>query len=139
MSTSNELQAIDVIELGRNLVTKEPASTTWRNSPCLDILRITPDQVAESTLMRNLLGTSNDTDLINSANLRAQTTMNAKNFTINNGGEDKEIENLAARLPDRRIAVLLLALFVETVDLSDLARLVVATDEGDLVRIPSLR
>jgi hypothetical protein len=138
MSTCNELQAIDVIELGRNLVAKEPASTTWRNSPCLDILRVTPNQIAESALMRDLLGTSNDTDLINSANLRAQTTMNAENFTINNSGEDKEIENLTARLPDRCITVLLLAFLVETVDLSDLARLVVATDEGDLVRVPSI-
>jgi hypothetical protein len=137
MSTSDELQAIDVIELGGNLVTKEPASTTGRNSPCLDILRITPDQVAESTFMRNLLGTSNDADLINSADLRAQTTVNAENFTINNGGEDKEIENLAAGLPDRRIAVFLLALLVETVNLSDLARLVVASDEGNLVRVPA--
>ena len=138
MSTSNELQAIDVIELGRNLVAKKPASTTWRNSPCLDILRVTPNQIAESAFMRDLLGTGNDTDLINGANLRAQTTMNAENFTINNGGEDKEIENLAARLPDRRITVLLLAFLVETVDLSDLARLVVTTDEGNFVRVPSI-
>ena len=86
--------------------------------------------------MRNLLRTSNDTDLINSANLRAQTAVNAENFTINNGSEDKEVKNLAARLPDRRIAVLLLALLVETVNLGDLARLVVASDECDLVGVP---
>jgi hypothetical protein len=89
--------------------------------------------------MGNLLSTSYDTDLVDSSNLGAQATMNTEDLTIDDGCEDEEIENLAARLPDRRIAVLLLALFVETVDLSDLARLVVATDEGDLVRIPSLR
>jgi hypothetical protein len=88
VGTSNEFEAVDVVELSRNLVTEKPASTTWGNSPSLDILRITPDQVAESTLMRNLLGTSNNTDLIYSTDLRAQTTMNAENFTINNGGED---------------------------------------------------
>ena len=86
--------------------------------------------------MRNLLGTSNNTDLINSANLRAQTAVNAENFTINNGSEDKEVKNLAARLPDRRIAVFLLALLVETVNLGNLARLVVAADECDLVGVP---
>ena len=138
MSTSDELEAVDVIKLGCNLVAEEPASTAWRNSPSLDIFRITPDQVAESAFMRNLLGTSDDTNLINSTNLRAQTTMNAKNFAINNGGEDKEIENLAARLPDRRIAVFLLALFVEAIDLSDLARLVVASYKSDLIGVPSI-
>lgn len=138
MSTSNELETVDVIELGRNLVTKEPSSTAWRNSPSLNIFRVTPNQIAESTFMRDLLSTSNDTDLINGSDLRAQATMDAENFTVDNGGEDKEVENLAARLPDRRVAVLLLALFVEAVDLSDLARLMVASDEGDLVGVPSI-
>jgi hypothetical protein len=138
MSTSNKLEAVDVIEFGCNLVTEEPASTARRNGPSLDILRITPDQVAKCTLMWNLLGTSDDADLINSTDLRAQSTMNAENLTINNGGEDKEIENLAARLPDRCIAVLLLALLVETVNLSDLAGLMVTSDERDLVRVPSI-
>jgi hypothetical protein len=136
VSTSNEFEAVDVIELSRNLVTEEPASTARRDSPSLNIFRVTPDQIAESTLMRDLLSTSNDADLINGTNLRAQTTMNTKNFTINDGSEDKEIENLAARLPNRRVTILLLTLLIKTIDLSDLARLVVASDEGDLVRVP---
>ena len=86
--------------------------------------------------MGNLLSTSYDTDLVDSSNLGAQATMNTEDLTIDDSCEDEEIENLAARLPDRRVAVLLLTLFVEAVDLSDLAGLVVATDEGDLVRIP---
>ncbi len=85
--------------------------------------------------MRNFLGTSNDTDLINSADLRAETTVNAEDFTINNSGKDKEIKNLAARLPDRCISILLLALFIETIDLGDLAGLMVATDQRDLIRV----
>lgn len=136
MSTCNQLQLVDVIELGCNLVTEQPASTTGRNSPGLNILRITPDQITEGTLMRNFLSTGNDTDLINGANLRTQTTMNTENLAINDSSKDEEVEDLAARLPDRGIAVLLLTLFVETVDLGDLAGLVVSTDESDLVRVP---
>lgn len=136
MSTSNKLEAVHVIELTRNLVTEEPASTARRNSPSLNIFRITPDQITKGTLMRDLLSTSNDTDLINGTNLGAQTTMNAENLSINDSGEDKEIENLAARLPNRCVTILLLTLLVETIDLSDLAGLMVASDEGDLVRIP---
>ena len=42
---------------------------------------------------------------------------------------------MAATFPDRGVAVFLLALFVETVDLGDLTGLVVAADQGDAVRI----
>jgi len=129
MSTSNELQTINVIELGCNLVTKKPASTTRRNGPSLNILRVTPDKVTESTLMRDLLSTSNDTDLVNGADLRTETTVNAQNLAVNDSSEDKEVENLAAGLPDRSVAVLLLTLLVEAINLSDLAGFVVTSGE----------
>ncbi len=127
MSTSNKFQAVDMIELGRNLVAKEPTSTTGRNSPSIDILRITPDQVTEGTLMRNFLSAGDNTDLIDGTDLRTQTTMNTENFTINNGSKNKEIEDLAARFPNRSIAILLLTLLVETINLGDLTGLVVTS------------
>lgn len=96
MGTSNQLQAIDVIELCSDLVTEQPASTTRRNSPGLDILGITPNQITERALMRNLLSTCYDTDLIDSANLRTQATMNAEDLAINDSSKNEEIENLAA-------------------------------------------
>lgn len=61
--------------------------------------------------------------------------MNAEDFAINDGTQNKEVENLAASFPDRGIAIFLLALFVEAVDLSDLARLVVTAHKGDAVRV----
>lgn len=136
VSTSNELQAIDMVELGCDLITKEPASATGRDSPSINVLRIAPDEIAEGTLMRNLLSTGDDTNLIDSADFWAKTTVNAEDLAINDSSQDQEVEDLATRLPDRRVAVLLLTLFVEAIDLSDLAGLVIATDEGDLVRIP---
>ena len=138
MSTSNELETIDVIELSRNLVTEEPARTTWRNSPSLNVLWITPNQITEGSFVWNLLSASNDTDLINSANLWTQATMNTENFPINDGCEDQKVEDLTTGFPDRRIAIFLLALFVEAVDLGDLAGFVVSTDKCDLVGIPSI-
>jgi hypothetical protein len=96
MSTSNELQAIYMIELSCNLITKEPASTARRNSPSLYVLRITPDKVTECTLMRNLLSTSDYANLVNSTDLRAQTTVDTKNLTIDDGSKDEKVKNLAA-------------------------------------------
>jgi hypothetical protein len=136
VSTSNEFQAIDMVELGCNLITEEPASATGRDSPSINVLRIAPDEIAEGTLVRNLLSTGDDANLIDSTDFWTKATVNTENLTINDSSQNQEVKDLAARLPDRRVAVLLLTLFVEAVDLSDLAGLVVATDEGDLVRIP---
>jgi hypothetical protein len=138
MGASDELEAIDMIELHGDLVSEEPACTTGRNSPGLNILGITPDQVTEGTLVRDLLRAGYNTDLIHRTDLGAQTTVDTENLTINDGSEDKEIKDLAARLPDRRVAVLLLALLVEAVDLSNLAGLMVTANEGDLVWVPWL-
>lgn len=61
--------------------------------------------------------------------------MHAEYFAIDDGGQGKEVEYLTAALPHGCVAVFLLAFFVEAVDLRDLARFVVASDEGDLVGV----
>ena len=134
VSARDEIKVVDMIELAGDLVSKEPASTTRRDGPGTDIFRITPDQVTEGAFMRDLLGTGDNTDLVEGTDLRAQAAVNAEDFAINNGAEDEEVKDLSTCLPDRGVAVFLDALFIETVDLSDLTRLVIATDDGDAVR-----
>ena len=85
--------------------------------------------------MRNLLSAGNHTDLINGTDLGAQTTMDAENLPIDDGAEDEEVEDLGAGFPDGGVAVFLLAFFVETVNLSDLARFVVPANKGDTVGV----
>ena len=134
VSARNEFKVIDMIELAGDLIPKKPASTTRRDGPGTDIFRITPDQVTEGAFMRDLLSAGDDTDLVEGTDLRAQAAVDAKDFAINNGAEDEEVEDLSAGLPDRGVAVLLEALFVEPVDLSDLTRFVIAADKSDTVR-----
>ena len=85
--------------------------------------------------MRDFLSASNNADLIECTNFWAQTTVDTKDFAVNDSTEDKEIKDLAAGFPDGGIAVFLLTLFVEPVDLSDLAGFVVAANQGDAVGI----
>lgn len=99
MSTSNELKAIDVIELRSHFVSKQPACASWRHSPSSNILRITPHQIAEGTLVGYFLRTGNDTDLIEGTYFRTQTAVNAENFAINDCTENEKIEDLAAGFP----------------------------------------
>lgn len=85
--------------------------------------------------MRNLLSASHNADLIDSADLRRKPTVNAQHLAVNNGSQNQKIEDLTAGLPDAGITVLLLALFIKPVDLRDLARFVVTTDEDDAIGV----
>jgi hypothetical protein len=60
----------------------------------------------------------------------------AEHFSVDNSGQRKEVENLAAGLPYGSVAIFGLAFLVETVDLGDLSRLVISADKCDAVREP---
>jgi len=136
VGAGDELETIDMIEFGRNLVTKEPAGAARRNSPRLDVLRIRPDEVAECTFVWDLLSACNHSDLVNSSDLRTESTMNTQDLSIHDSGKYKEVKNLAAGFPDRSIAIFCLTLLIEAVNLSDLSGFVIATDQGDFIGKP---
>jgi len=129
MSPSDQLQAIDMIELRRDLVTKQPARASGTDSPGLDFFGVAPDEVAEGAFMRDLLGAGDDADLIERPDFGGEAAVYAEDFAVYDGAEGQEVKDLAGGLPDGRIAVFVHALFVETVDLGYLARLVVAADQ----------
>lgn len=110
-----------MVELCGDLVTKEPACASGTYCPCVDVLRVTPYQVTECTLMRNLLGSGDDPDLINGADFRAEAAVYAKDCSVHNGSEHKEVEYLAASFPDRCVSVFRLTFFVEAVHLCNLS------------------
>lgn len=135
MGTSNKLKAVDVVKFCSDLVAKQPPSTTRGYSPSPNVFRITPDQITEGAFVRNLLGSSNDAYLVKGTDLRTQTTVDTKHFPVNDSTEDQEIKDLTTSFPDRGIAIFLLAFFVKSVDLCDLARFMVAPDEGHAIRV----
>lgn len=135
VSSRNCLQAVDVVELGGNLITKEPASATRTHGPRIDVFRIAPYQVTESTLMRNLLSSGDNPDLIDGPDLGAETAVDTKDGAVHNRSENQEIKHLATCLPNRCVAVLCLTFLVEPVYLRDLPGLVVSTDQDDAIGI----
>ena len=53
--------------------------------------------------------------------------MHTENPSINDGTQRHEIEDLTARLPYGSVSILLEALFIETIHLCNLTRLVIPT------------
>ena len=133
MCSCNELQTIDVVELGRHLVSEQPSGASGRHSPCVDVLRVTPDEIAEGALVGNLLCPRYDANLVQRADLGRQSTVHAEHLAVDDGCQGKEVEDLTAGLPDRGVAVLGLAFLVEAVHLGDLSRLVVSAYQSHSV------
>ena len=88
MSTSNELEAIDVVELRSDLVAKQPSCAPRGYSPGSNVFGIAPDEVAESTFVGDLLRSSNDAYLVQGPDLRTQTAVDAEHFAVNDCTED---------------------------------------------------
>ena len=65
--------------------------------------------------------------------------MDAENFVVNDGSEGKVVEDFGAVAPDVDRAVFAEALVVESVDLSDLTRLVIASDQSDTLRVTNFQ
>jgi hypothetical protein len=59
--------------------------------------------------------------------------MYAESLAVNNGSYRQQVKDTGAVLPGICVAVLLLALVVKTVHLSNLSAFVVTTQQGDLV------
>jgi hypothetical protein len=79
--------------------------------------------------VRDLLCSCDHADLIQRPDLRTEPTVNTKHLAINDSRQSQEIKNLTTSFPHGCIAVLLLAFFIKPINLCDLSRLVVATDE----------
>jgi hypothetical protein len=118
-----------------NLLPKQPTRSPRTDTPSLNVLRVTPNQVTKSALVRNFLRSSHDSDLIQRSDFRGQATVNAQNLAVDDGSQGEKVEYLAARLPDRGVAIFQLTFLVEAVDLGYLAGFVVASDEGYAVRV----
>ena len=133
MGSSDELEAVHVVEFSRYFVPKQPSSAAGRDCPGAYVFGIAPYQVAESAFVGNLLRASYDTDLVKGADFGAQAAMHAEDFAVDDGAEDEEVEDLAAGFPDGGVAILGLAFFIETVHLGYLTGFVVAAHEGDSI------
>lgn len=100
MSAGNSLEPVDVVKLGGNLITKQPAGAAGADGPRVNVLGVAPDEIAKGALMGDLLGAGDDADLVDSADLGAQTAVHAEHGPVDNGGQDEKVKDLATGFPD---------------------------------------
>lgn len=88
--------------------------------------------------MGNLLDSVERPNVVERVDARGKTAVQAKDLVVNQGGERKIVEKVGKVLPDVGVAILAQALVVEAVYLCDLARFVVAAQNGDAVGVSDL-
>ena len=88
--------------------------------------------------MRNLLDSVEPPDVVERVDAGGETAMQTEDLVVNQGGERKIVEKVGKVLPDIGITILAQAFVVEAVYLCDLARLVVAAQNGDAVGVSDL-
>jgi len=89
--------------------------------------------------MWNFLYTVKSSDIVKSIDTWGKTSVKTEDLVVNEGSEREIIEEVCEVLPYIGIAVFSKALIVEAIDLSDLAGLVVSTENCDSLRVSDLK
>jgi hypothetical protein len=138
MSTGNQLDVIDFVEFGYNITAEQVAGAAGRETPALNVLRVTPHEVTHGALVRNFLLAVDHANLVQGVDCGGQTTMDAEDLVVDDSGQAEVIKNLSAVSPYIDGAVFTEALVIKAINLRNLTRFVVATNEGDSVRVSHL-
>jgi len=85
--------------------------------------------------MRDLLYAVKRSDVVESIDTWGETTVEAEDLIIDEGGERKVIEEIGEVFPNIRVAILPKTFIVESIDLCNLTRFVVATEDGNALGV----
>ncbi len=139
MRSCHQCQTIVVIERLADVLTKGISRTSRTDTPSTPIIRITPQQVTHRPFMWHLLNPVQTPDIVQRIDTRTQSSVEAKDLVVNQGCERQVVKEIGKVFPHVRVAVFAQALVVEAVDLGDLARFMVAAEDGDAGRVADFK
>jgi len=121
-----------MIKFLSHLISKQPASSSWTHLPSFNFFGIRPHEIAKWSIVWDFNLSLNGSDVVHGLDVWRQSTMNAKDFPLDDGGQTEIIENIGAVLPGVGVSVFSYDLVEEAVHESDLAGLVVSSEESDV-------
>jgi len=81
--------------------------------------------------MRYLLDPVQTSDVVQRVDARAEAAMKTEDLVLNEGGKGEVVEEVGEIFPNVRIAIFTQAFVIEAIDLCDLTRLMVSSENGD--------
>lgn len=139
MGSRNERESVVVVERLRNILAESVTCTTRGYSPAASVVGVRPQQVAHWALVWHFLDAVKRSDVIKRVDAWGQTAVQTEDLVVDEGGQGEVVEEVCEVLPDVCVSVLSETLVVEAVDLGDLARLVVSTEDSDALRVSDLQ
>ena len=112
-------------------------SSSGTDGPRLHVVGIRPHEVTERSLVGNFLGARHHPHLVQSTDLRTESTMYTQYLAINDSAQRHEVEDLAAGLPHRGTTIFLETFLVEPINLRNLTGLVVTAYQSDSIGVSS--
>jgi hypothetical protein len=84
MCSAHKTQAICLIELLANVLSKGISRTSWRNAPTHAIIRVRPKKITDGAFMWNFLHSIELFNLIESVDAGRKPSMQTENLVLNN-------------------------------------------------------
>ena len=139
MRPRNLLNIIGLTKLGHYISSKQISCTSGTHAPTLYIFRVAPHQITHRTIMRHFLLAVYYFDFIKSIERRRKTSMNTENLVVNYCSKRKKIKYFCTISPNIHGSIFSEALVIEPVNLCDLSTFMIASYQGDPIRISYLK
>ena len=139
MGTGDEVEAVAVIILLRDVLSEGEAGAAWTDTPAGPVVGVGPKEVAHGSLMRDFLNPVELPYVVDGVDGRAQAAVEAKYVIVDKGREGEVVEQVREELPNVCTPVLSDALVIKAIDLGDLSGFVVAAKDEDTVGVADLQ
>ena len=138
MCTADQIDVVLLVELANHVLSECKADSSVIVSIGFDAtLRIRPEQVAEQTSVGYISRPHNVLNLVQVLQLRAETTVHAEDFLVNESSDRQTVENVTENAPESD-GVSTLALVIEPVNAIDLSTLVIASQQEEVLGVLNL-
>lgn len=121
MRSCNQCQAVIVVECFRDVLAERVTCTSWTDAPATSIIRVTPEEIAHGTFVRNFLDSVERADVVEGIDAGRETTVKAEDLIVDESGEGKVVEQICEVFPNIGVAIFTQTFVVEAIDLCDLS------------------
>lgn len=133
MGSTDEVQPIDMVEVGDDFVTEEPAGSSHIGCPGSDVIRVRPHKISIWSFHGDFLSSVDGSNLVDGDYLFGESSVDAENSVIDEGTDREAVEKVTEKSPGSIVTVFPGDFLIESVGHGDISGLVVSSEEGDLV------
>lgn len=130
MGSRNHLEVVGVVELLGNILAEGVACASRIHTPPSAIVRIRPKQVTHRSIVGHFLESLEGPNVVQGLDARRKPSVQTEELILNHSCRGKKVKELSKAFPDIRVTILPAAFIIETIDLSDLPCLVVASQDS---------